>query len=177
VCALVTVVLAFENPIVLGGGRVGDRRRRAVRRGRPGTAPALRALGADRRARRPARAGARARRATPGAWPMRRCRPGATSRPGAAERLQIVRAVATGALDRALDVAATLEVRGYAMPAAAGRASRPPRRRAACGLVTHFHGGEFAGRVRTAGLDTREHGPAAISAVTAAVPYSLIAIG
>lgn len=59
----------------------------------------------------------------------RRCRPGATSRPGAAERLQIVRAVATGALDRALDVAATLEVRGYALPAAAGRASRPPRRR------------------------------------------------
>ena len=31
--------------------------------------------------------------------------------------------------------------------------------RAACGLVPHFHGGEFAGRVVTAGLDTREHGP------------------
>jgi energy-coupling factor transport system permease protein len=51
----------------------------------------------------------------------RRCRPGATPRPRAAERLQIVRAVATGALDRALDVAATLEVRGYATPAAGGR--------------------------------------------------------
>jgi len=50
----------------------------------------------------------------------RRCRPGATPRPGAAERLQIVRAVTTGALDRALDVAATLEVRGYATPAAKG---------------------------------------------------------
>lgn len=37
--------------------------------------------------------------------------------------------------------------------------------RAACGLVPHFHGGEFAGRVRTGGLDTREHGPAAIAAV------------
>ncbi|MGI8803017.1 MAG: energy-coupling factor transporter transmembrane component T [Solirubrobacteraceae bacterium] len=37
-------------------------------------------------------------------------------------RVAIVRAVATGALDRALDVAATLEVRGYAL----GR--RPPRR-------------------------------------------------
>lgn len=48
----------------------------------------------------------------------RRCRPDAGERPGAAERLQIVRAVATGAMDRALDVAATLEVRGYAMPAA-----------------------------------------------------------
>jgi energy-coupling factor transport system permease protein len=41
-----------------------------------------------------------------------------------AERLQIVRAVATGALDRALDVAATLEVRGYASPAARRRPDR-----------------------------------------------------
>jgi energy-coupling factor transport system ATP-binding protein len=31
---------------------------------------------------------------------------------------------------------------------------------AACGLVPHFHGGHFAGRVTLAGLDTREHGPA-----------------
>ena len=54
----------------------------------------------------------------------RRCRPGATARVGAGERLQIVRAVATGALDRALDVAATLEVRGYAGPAARGRPGR-----------------------------------------------------
>ncbi len=48
----------------------------------------------------------------------RRCRPDAKPKPSAAERLQIVRAVATGALDRALDVAATLEVRGYATPGA-----------------------------------------------------------
>lgn len=54
----------------------------------------------------------------------RRCRPDAAPRPNAAERLQIVRAVATGAMDRALDVAATLEVRGYATPAAAGGARR-----------------------------------------------------
>ncbi|HST54303.1 MAG TPA: ATP-binding cassette domain-containing protein [Solirubrobacteraceae bacterium] len=32
--------------------------------------------------------------------------------------------------------------------------------RAACGLVPHFHGGRFAGRMTLAGLDTREHGPA-----------------
>ncbi|HVR05884.1 MAG TPA: ATP-binding cassette domain-containing protein [Solirubrobacteraceae bacterium] len=32
--------------------------------------------------------------------------------------------------------------------------------RAAAGLVPHFHGGHFAGRVALAGLDTREHGPA-----------------
>ena len=53
----------------------------------------------------------------------RRCRPGADTI-GSLERLQIVRAVATGALDRALDVAATLEVRGYASPAARGRPRR-----------------------------------------------------
>jgi len=36
--------------------------------------------------------------------------------------------------------------------------------RAACGLVPHFHGGHFAGRVKLAGLDTREHGPAHLGA-------------
>ncbi|HEY7076981.1 MAG TPA: ATP-binding cassette domain-containing protein [Solirubrobacteraceae bacterium] len=36
---------------------------------------------------------------------------------------------------------------------------------AAAGLVPHFHGGTFAGRVVCGGLDTREHGPAALSAV------------
>ena len=38
--------------------------------------------------------------------------------------------------------------------------------RAACGLVPHFHGGSFAGRVTVAGLDTREHPPAQLGAVT-----------
>jgi energy-coupling factor transport system ATP-binding protein len=37
--------------------------------------------------------------------------------------------------------------------------------RAAAGLVPHFHGGEFAGRVTVGGLDTREHGPADVAAV------------
>jgi energy-coupling factor transport system permease protein len=45
-----------------------------------------------------------------------RCRPGQP-----ASRLAIARAVTAGALDRAVDVAATLEVRGY------GGAQRPPR--------------------------------------------------
>ncbi len=36
--------------------------------------------------------------------------------------------------------------------------------RAACGLVPHFHGGHFTGRVTLAGLDTREHGPARLGA-------------
>jgi energy-coupling factor transport system permease protein len=50
-----------------------------------------------------------------------RCRPDEPRR----RRVAIVRAVATGALDRALDVAATLEVRGYAL------GNRPPRARRA----------------------------------------------
>ena len=41
--------------------------------------------------------------------------------------------------------------------------------RAACGLVPHFHGGRFAGRVALAGLDTREHGPAQLGTVAGAL--------
>jgi energy-coupling factor transport system ATP-binding protein len=41
--------------------------------------------------------------------------------------------------------------------------------RAACGLVPHFHGGRFAGRVRLAGLDTREHTPARLGAIAGAL--------
>lgn len=50
-----------------------------------------------------------------------RCRPGAP-----APRLATVRAVTTGALERSLDVAATLELRGYGAPGV--RAPRPARR-------------------------------------------------
>lgn len=48
-----------------------------------------------------------------------RCRPGAPH-----SRLVVLRAVATGALDRALDVAATLELRGYSTGVATPRLSR-----------------------------------------------------
>ncbi len=41
--------------------------------------------------------------------------------------------------------------------------------RAACGLVPHFHGGSFAGRVQLAGLDTREHGPARLGTLAGAL--------
>ena len=37
--------------------------------------------------------------------------------------------------------------------------------RAACGLVPHFHGGTFGGRLVCGGLDTRSHGPAELAAV------------
>jgi energy-coupling factor transport system ATP-binding protein len=36
--------------------------------------------------------------------------------------------------------------------------------RALSGLVPHFHGGRFAGRVVVAGMDTREHGPGELAA-------------
>ncbi|HYH90536.1 MAG TPA: ABC transporter ATP-binding protein, partial [Solirubrobacteraceae bacterium] len=37
--------------------------------------------------------------------------------------------------------------------------------RAAAGLVPHFHGGEFTGQLVAGGMDSREHGPADLSAV------------
>jgi energy-coupling factor transport system ATP-binding protein len=37
--------------------------------------------------------------------------------------------------------------------------------RAASGLVPHFHGGAFGGRVTVGGLDTRDHGPAELATV------------
>jgi energy-coupling factor transport system permease protein len=52
-----------------------------------------------------------------------RCRPPGAGQPRA-RRLALVRAVAAGALDRAVDVAATLEVRGYG---GARRGSLPRR--------------------------------------------------
>jgi energy-coupling factor transport system permease protein len=71
----------------------------------------------------------------------RRCRPDGGGGHGPLARAAVLRAVTTGALDRALDVAATLEVRGYAaqVPTAAPR-ERAPRSRhdlafAAAGLV------------------------------------------
>ncbi len=75
---------------------------------------------AGRGAGHAARAGAR--RATRGGMAeARRCRP---SRGRARARVAVLRAVAAGALDRALDVAATLEVRGYG----AARRARGRRR-------------------------------------------------
>jgi energy-coupling factor transporter ATP-binding protein EcfA2 len=41
--------------------------------------------------------------------------------------------------------------------------------RAASGLVPHFHGGEFGGRLEAGGLDTRTHEPAQIAAVAGAL--------
>ena len=76
-------------------------------------------LGAERDARHAAGPGAR-RATRERIAEAQRCRP----RRGRTRASRCVRAVATGALDRALDVAATLEVRGYAI---AGAAAAPPR--------------------------------------------------
>lgn len=55
----------------------------------------------------------------------RRCRADGGGE-GAGARLAVLRAVASGALDRALDVAATLEVRGYGAARRGGRRSGRP---------------------------------------------------
>jgi energy-coupling factor transport system permease protein len=55
----------------------------------------------------------------------RRCRPGADT-DGLAGRLAVVRAVTAGALDRAVDVAATLELRGFANARCAPHEAGPP---------------------------------------------------
>ncbi|MHB1837222.1 MAG: ABC transporter ATP-binding protein, partial [Solirubrobacteraceae bacterium] len=41
--------------------------------------------------------------------------------------------------------------------------------RAISGLVPHFHGGRFAGRVTVGGMDTREHGPGELAAAVGTV--------
>ena len=41
--------------------------------------------------------------------------------------------------------------------------------RALAGLVPHFHGGTFSGKVVVGGVDTRAHGPAAITTWPAAM--------
>jgi energy-coupling factor transport system permease protein len=75
-----------------------------------------------------------------------RCRPA-----GAAPRLAVVRATAANALDRAIDVAATLELRGYGSARRAPRTSRPWSRHdlaftaAAIVLVALAVGGELTG--------------------------------
>ncbi len=63
------------------------------------------------------------------------------------------------------DVSFELEAGEFAVVAGLSAGGKSTLLRAACGLVPHFHGGTFAGRVTVGGLDTREHGPADVAAV------------
>ncbi len=65
-----------------------------------------------------------------------------------------------GAADPALtDVSLTLEPGELVVVAGASGSGKSTLLGTASGLVPHFHGGEFAGRVTVAGMDTHDHGP------------------
>jgi energy-coupling factor transport system permease protein len=108
------------------------------------------------------------------------CRPGAP--PG---RVAVVRAVAAGALDRAVDVAATLEVRGYGAKAAVRRGGEPWSRHdrafggAAVALIALAIGARADGVARFAAYPTlrapagpREIGLAVALAAVALLPFA-----
>jgi energy-coupling factor transporter ATP-binding protein EcfA2 len=62
------------------------------------------------------------------------------------------------------DVTLAIEPGELVVLAGGSGAGKSTLLRAAAGLVPHFHGGEFAGRVTVNGRDTRTHGPGELSA-------------
>ncbi len=63
------------------------------------------------------------------------------------------------------DVSLSVEPGEFVVVAGGSGSGKSTLLRAASGLVPHFHGGTFAGRLRCGGLDTREHGPGDLAAV------------
>ena len=63
------------------------------------------------------------------------------------------------------DVTLAVEPGEFVVLAGGSGSGKSTLLRAAAGLVPHFHGGTFAGRLVCGGLDTREHGPAELAAV------------
>ena len=72
---------------------------------------------------------------------------------------------AGGAAPSLRDVSVTIVEGEFVVLAGPSAGGKSTLLRAAAALVPHFHGGTFAGRVRVGGLDTRDHGPAGVSAV------------
>jgi energy-coupling factor transporter ATP-binding protein EcfA2 len=67
------------------------------------------------------------------------------------------------------DVSLDLQTGEFCLLAGLSGQGKSTLLRAACGLVPHFHGGRFGGRVELAGLDTREHGPARLGTLAGAL--------
>ena len=63
-------------------------------------------------------------------------------------------------------ISLTIEPGEFVVVAGLSGSGKSTLLRAACGLVPHFHGGTFGGRIEVAGLDTRDHGPGELAAVT-----------
>jgi energy-coupling factor transport system ATP-binding protein len=71
----------------------------------------------------------------------------------------------TGTEDSLRDVNLSLASGEFCVVVGLSGSGKSTLLRAAAGLVPHFHGGSFAGRVIVGGLDTRDHTPSAIGAV------------
>jgi len=63
------------------------------------------------------------------------------------------------------DLTLAVEAGEFVVVAGGSGSGKSTLLRAAAGLVPHFHGGTFSGRLRCGGLDTREHGPGELAAV------------
>jgi energy-coupling factor transporter ATP-binding protein EcfA2 len=71
----------------------------------------------------------------------------------------------TGTEDSLREVSLSVAPGEFCVVAGLSGSGKSTLLRAAAGLVPHFHGGSFAGKMIVGGLDTRDHTPSAIGAV------------